>query len=63
MDAKPKQEPRASVGSAEESGWLAKAESWVEVIADEVKEVGDQEARIKDAKTGEAVLTRLIAKS
>lgn len=54
MDAKPKQEPRASVGSAEESGWLAKAESWVEVIADEVKEVGDQEALVYLRSRGRA---------
>jgi hypothetical protein len=54
MDAKPKQEPRAPVGSAENSGRLAKAESWLALIADEPEEVGDQEALVYLRSRGRA---------
>jgi hypothetical protein len=54
MDVNLKQEPRTPVSSAEESGRLAKAESWLALIADEVKEVGDQEALVYLRSRGRA---------
>ena len=52
MDVKPKPEPPE--GSADESGRLAQAESWLALIADEVEEVGDQEALVYLRSRGRA---------